>query len=137
MVFPGLLMLNALLGKRLEVALGSYVGADREPDDEFSLVDDDAPLDDAPDVWSDGSLVFDSFSGVGLAGVVFMLVVLVLLGSVDTGGTWICFHFCQMVLVRLAGFIALFLALCRLQRAEILGSFSCFARLCSHACWCR
>ena len=54
--------------KRLEVALGSYIGAGREPDDEFSLVDDDAPLADAPDVWSDGSLVLDGFSGVGFAG---------------------------------------------------------------------
>ena len=51
-------------GKRLEVALGSYVGAGREPDDEFSMVDDDAPLADAPDVWSDGSLVLDGSSGV-------------------------------------------------------------------------
>ena len=42
-----------------------------------------------------------------------------------------------MVLVRLAGFIVLFLALCRtVQRAEILGVFVFFTRLYSHACWC-
>ena len=39
-----------------------------QPDGEFSLVDDDAPLADAPDVWSDGSLVLGGFSGVGFAG---------------------------------------------------------------------
>ena len=54
--------------KRLEVALGSYVGAGRELGGEFSLVDDDVPLADAPDVWSDGSLVLGGFSGVGFAG---------------------------------------------------------------------
>ena len=35
---------------------------------QFSLVRDDAPLADAPDVWSDGSLVLNGFSGVGFAG---------------------------------------------------------------------
>ena len=54
--------------KRLEVALGSYVGAGREPGGQFPLIRDDAPLADAPDVWSDGSLVLDGFSGVGFAG---------------------------------------------------------------------
>ena len=54
--------------KRLEVALGSYAGAGRELGGEFSLVDGDVPLASAPDVWSDGSLVLDSFSGVGFAG---------------------------------------------------------------------
>ena len=54
--------------KRLEVAHGSYVGAGRELGGEFSLVDGDVPLANAPDVWSDGSLVLDSFSGVGFAG---------------------------------------------------------------------
>ena len=50
--------------KRLEVAHGSYVGAGRELGGEFSLVDGDVPLANAPDVWSDGSLVLDSFSGI-------------------------------------------------------------------------
>ena len=54
--------------KRLEVALGSYVGVGQEIGGEFSLVSDDVPLADAPDVWSDGSLVLDGFSGVGVAG---------------------------------------------------------------------
>ena len=54
--------------ERLEVALGSYVGAGRELGGEFSLVDGDVPLANAPDVWSDGSLVLDGFSGVGFAG---------------------------------------------------------------------
>ena len=54
--------------KRLEVALGSYVGAGHEPGGEFSQIRGDVPLADAPDVWSDGSLVLDGFSGVGVAG---------------------------------------------------------------------
>ena len=54
--------------KRLEVALGSHVGVSQEPGGEFSLVEGDAPLADAPDVWSDGSLVLDGFSGIGVAG---------------------------------------------------------------------
>ena len=109
--------------KRLEVALGSYVGAGRELGGEFSLVDGDVPLADAPDVWSDGSLVLDSFSGVGLLGVVFMPMNLVLLGLVDSGSTWICFPHCLMVLVRLAGCIVLFLALCRLCSELRFGEF--------------
>ena len=35
---------------------------------EFSLAEGDAPLVDAPDVWSDGSLVLDDCSGIGVAG---------------------------------------------------------------------
>ena len=60
-------------------------------------------------VWS-----WMGFQVSALLGMVFMHMVLVLLGLVDSGGTWICFHLCLMVLVRLAGFIVLFLALCRL-----------------------
>ena len=54
--------------KRLEVALGTYVGVGQEFGGEFSLVSDGVPLADVPDVWSDGSLVWDGFSGVGVAG---------------------------------------------------------------------
>ena len=54
--------------ERLEVALGSYVGVSQELGGEFSLVGDGIPLADAPDVWSDRSLVLDGFSGVGVAG---------------------------------------------------------------------
>ena len=54
--------------KRLEVALGSYVGEGQEPGGEFSLAEGEVPLADAPDVWSDGSLVLDGFSGIGVAG---------------------------------------------------------------------
>ena len=54
--------------KRLEVAHGSYVGVGRELGGEFPLIDGDLPLANAPDVWSDGSLVLDGFSGVGFAG---------------------------------------------------------------------
>ena len=54
--------------KRLEVALGSYVGVSQELGGEFSLVGNGVPLADAPDVWSDGSLVLDGLSGFGVAG---------------------------------------------------------------------
>ena len=54
--------------KRLEVALGSYVGVSQELGGEFPLAGDGVPLADAPDVWSDGSLVLDGFSGVDVAG---------------------------------------------------------------------
>ena len=54
--------------KRLEVALGSSVGDGHELGGEFSLVDGSVPLADTPDVWSDGSLVLDGSSGVGVAG---------------------------------------------------------------------
>ena len=43
-----------------------------EPGGQFSLVRDDAPLADAPDVWSDGSLVLNGFSGVGLCWVWYL-----------------------------------------------------------------
>ena len=109
--------------KRLEVALGSYIGAGREPGGQFSLVRDDAPLADAPDVWSDGSLVLDGFSGVGFAG---CGVYAHCSGAAWFGrrwGTLICFLFCQMVLVRLAGFIVLFLSPCRLCSVLRFGVF--------------
>ena len=54
--------------KRLEVALGSCVGEGRAPGGGFSLTEGDAPLADPPDVWSDGSLVLDGCSGIGVAG---------------------------------------------------------------------
>ena len=54
--------------KCLEVALGSYVGVSQELGGEFLLAGDGVPVADAPDVWSDGSLVLDGFSGVGVAG---------------------------------------------------------------------
>ena len=40
----------------------------RAPGGGFSLAEGDAPLADAPDVWSDGSLVLDACSGIGVAG---------------------------------------------------------------------
>ena len=55
-------------GPHLEVALGSYVGEGQELGGEFSLAEGEVPLSDAPDVWSDGSLVLDGFSGIGVAG---------------------------------------------------------------------
>ena len=109
--------------KRLEAALGSYVGVSQEPGGEFSLVDDDVPLADAPDVWSDGSLVLDGFSGIGVAGVVFMPMHLVLLGLVGDGGTWIYFLHCLMVLVRLVDCIVPFLVLCKLCSGLSFGEF--------------
>ena len=54
--------------KRLEVALGSYVGVSQEPGGEFFPAEGEVPLADAPDVWSDGSQVLDGFSGIGVAG---------------------------------------------------------------------
>ena len=53
---------------RLEVALGSYVGEGRALDGVFSLTESDAPLADALDVWSCGSLVSNAPSGIGVAG---------------------------------------------------------------------
>ena len=109
--------------KRLEVALGSYVGAGREPVGLFPLVRDDAPLADAPDVWSDGSLVLDGFSGVGFAG---CGVYAHCSGAAWFGRRWEhldCFLLCLMVLVRLAGFIVLFLGPCRLCSVLRFGEF--------------
>ena len=54
--------------KRLEVALGSYVGEGQEAGGEFSPAEGEVPLAGAPDVWSDGSLVSDWVSGIGVAG---------------------------------------------------------------------
>ena len=54
--------------KRLEVALGSHVGEGQEPGGEFSLAKGEVPLADAPDVWSDGSLVLHGSSSIGVAG---------------------------------------------------------------------
>ena len=70
--------------KRLEVALGSYV--------------------DAPDVWSDGSLVSDASSGIGIAGCGDYAHV-----SGAAWVTWICFLHCLMVLVRFVDYIVPFL----------------------------
>ena len=126
--------------KRLEVVHGSYVGAGRELGGEFSLVDGDVPLAFFRCrlcwLWCLSGLMVVLFSMVfrelALLGVVSTLVVLVLLGLVDNGGTWICFLLYLMVLVRLAGCIVLFLALCRLCSAEIWGVLVLY----SDAHWC-
>ena len=123
--------------KRLEFALGSYVGAGRELVGLFPLVRDDAPLADAPDVWSDGSLVLDGFSGVGFAG---CGVYAHCSGAAWFGrrwGTLIYFLFCLTVLVRLAGFIVLFLAPCRLCSVLRFGEFQslCGASLVCMLVW--
>ena len=54
--------------KCLEVALGSYVDEGPWDDGVFVIGDDQRELSDAPDVWSDGSLVVHEVSGVGVAG---------------------------------------------------------------------
>ena len=54
--------------KRLEVALGSYVGAGFQDDGAFLIGPDQRALADFPDVWSDGSLVVHEVSDVGVAG---------------------------------------------------------------------
>ena len=53
---------------RLEVALGAYVGEGQRPVGQILLAGDDLELAAEPDVWSDGSLVVDKVSGVGVAG---------------------------------------------------------------------
>ena len=50
--------------KRSEVALGE----EQNPGDHFLIEGDQRELAAAPDVWSDGSLVLDKLSGVGVAG---------------------------------------------------------------------
>ena len=52
----------------MEVALGSYVDAGYHADRGFLIEDDERDLADAPDVWSDGSLVVNEISGLGVAG---------------------------------------------------------------------
>ena len=102
-----------VVGKRLEVALGSFVEVGREPDVEFSLV---TMMPHLLMLLMSGLMVvlFSMvFRELALPGVVSTLVVLVLLGLAGGGGILIYFLLCLMVLVRLAGFIVLFLALCR------------------------
>ena len=109
--------------KRLEVALGSYVAVSQELGGGFLLAGDGVPLADAPDVWSDGSLVLDGFSGVGVAG---CGVYAHASGAAWFGrqwGTWICFLHCLMVLVKLVDCIVLFLALCKLCSGLRFGEF--------------
>ena len=64
----GRIMLYVLLKTSRETALGSYVDAHRHPFDGFHLGERDSDIADGPFVWSDGSLVFDKVSGVGVAG---------------------------------------------------------------------
>ena len=89
----------------------------------FSPAEGEVPLADAPDVWSDGSLVLDGFSGIGVAG---CGVYAHGSGAAWFGrqwGTWICFLHYLMVLVRLVDCIVLFLALCRLCSELRFGEF--------------
>ena len=53
---------------QLETALGSYVDAHRHPFDDFRQGERDFDVGNGPFVWSDGSLVVDKVSGVGVAG---------------------------------------------------------------------
>ena len=52
----------------LETALGSHAGANQRHAGEFQLAGDDLEPDASPNTWSDGSLVVDKVSGVGVAG---------------------------------------------------------------------
>ena len=54
--------------KRLEGAMGSYVAEGHHDEREFVFGSDQRELADAPDVWSDGSLVVNEVSGLGVAG---------------------------------------------------------------------
>ena len=51
-----------------ETVLASYVPAHRHPFGDFRLGERDFDVGDGPFVWSDGSLVVDKVSGVGVAG---------------------------------------------------------------------
>ena len=53
---------------QLETALGSYVDTHRHLFDDFRLSERDFDVGNGPFVWSDGSLVVDMVSGVGVAG---------------------------------------------------------------------
>ena len=78
-----------------------------------SLAEGGVPLANAPDVWSDGSLVLDKLSGVAVAG---CGVYAHASGAAWFGrrwDIWICFLHCLMGLVKLVGYIAPFLALYR------------------------
>ena len=54
--------------KHLEVAMGSYVVDSHHDDRDFLIGDDQRELADAPDAWSDGSLVVHEVSCLGVAG---------------------------------------------------------------------
>ena len=111
---------------QLEVALGSHVGEGQEPGGEFSLAGSEVPLADAPDVWSDGSLVLDKVSGVGVAGCgVYASRLWCCLGLACGEHTLTCFLQCLMAVGILEGCIAQYPALCRL--CSVL-SFGCPAR---------
>ena len=56
----------AVAKNRLEAALGAYVGALCEPFGEGGLEEAERDLAAGPLVWSDGSLVLDNVSGIGV-----------------------------------------------------------------------
>ena len=121
---------------QLETALGSYVGAHNVPFEGFHLDGIDRDLAAGPLVWSDGSLVLDKVSGVGLLEQEFMLILLVNPGSIGGGLILICFLPCLMEGARLVDFTVPSLAPCSwFSVLEIWGCASCSSRLRCHACW--
>ena len=119
---------------QLEAALGSYVDAHRHPFDDFRLGERDFDVGDGPFVWSDGSLVVDKVSGVGVAGAGFVRIFRVLLGFI-AGGRWICYLPCLMGEVRGVGCIVLSQVLFRQFRGLRFVGFGCTPLSDCFTCW--
>ena len=98
------------------------MGVGQEPGGEFSLTEGEVPLADAPDVWSDGSLVLNGLFGIGVCWVWCLRpCIWYCFGLVGGGDTWICFLHCLMVLARLVDYCSIPGPLQTVQRAEIWG----------------
>ena len=85
----------------MELALGSYVREGQDFGGDFLLDGDLRALAAAPDVWSDGRLVVDELSGVGVAGCGVYAHASGAACLVGSGVSWISFLLCLMVLVKL------------------------------------
>ena len=123
----GLLGPTLLLLIVIESRLGGYVGEDLNGWAATGVwlagVRAGAPC-ASPDVWTDGSLVRDKFSGVCCGGAGFFLFPQVLAGFIDLVGIWNCFRLISTLGLRGLCYFSRCLDLCKLSNVLSFGGLS-------------
>ena len=117
-------VLVTLLTLRLGVSYSSGMVAEWSPPDEFDGVEAASLIPDHPNVWTDGSLVLDQFTGVSSSGAVFLLTSQIATGEIG-GGVMLIVFALKVLFFFLAG-----------VSAPSLGLFSLFKELkCGVSFW--
>ena len=121
---------HTLASNVIENRLGGYIGDDLNgwaaSEVWLAGVQDGAPC-ASPDVWTDGSLVRDKFSGVCCGGAGFFLFLQVLVGFIDLVGIWNCFRLISTLGLRGLCYFSRCLGLYKLSNVLSFGGYRCAA----------